>query len=152
MAIELHTTLCSSLQGLYRCLTDALVKFTYDGQKLSTASGVIKAKQQNPDRLGWIGLRLDSLQPRILACFVAPCKTTAPWEYFWVHAMHDLPHQFRLHVELAMDPGNLFHQADRPHIEPYLAMIGMASPLPATAPCKLQRHLVVCIHDLCTMQ
>ena len=137
----------SVLQGLYNCLTDALVEYTYDVSKFSKASGRCKARQVNPDRLGWSGLYLDNLQPRILLCYAAPCKTIAPWKHFWAKAMQDLPHQLPLHVDMAMKnpyEGGRWHQ-DRPEMKPYLAMLGMPCTLPVSAPCCNATQPAACV-------
>lgn len=132
-----HMTLHMTLQELYNCLTDALVEYTYDTLWLGKAQGICKARQLSPDRLGWSGLDLYSLQPRILACYGPPCKTIEPWKHFWAKAMQDLPLHLALRVELALNAGDLSHQNDnRPDMKPYLAMLGM--------PCALPIHLTSC--------
>ena len=132
-------TLPVIVQGLYNCLTDALVEYTYDTSRLGKAIGRCKARQMNPDRLGYSGLYLDNLQPRILACYMAPCKTIAPWKHFWDKAMQDLSHHLALNVEMAMNPseGGLSRQDDRPDMKPYLAMLGTPCTLPTSAPYKM---------------
>lgn len=117
-------TLHVTLQELYDCLTDALVEYTYDTLWFGKAQAICKLRQLSPDRLGWSGLDLDSLQPRILACYGPPCKTIAPWKHFWAEAMQELPHHLALRVELAMNVGN------RPVMKAYLAILGMSCTLP----------------------
>lgn len=129
-----------TLQELYNCLTDALAEYTYDTLWLGKAQAICKARQLSPDRLGWSGLYLDSLQPRILACYGPPCKTIAPWKHFWVKALQDLPFFLAVRVELAMNVGDLSRQDDnRPDMKPYLAMLGMSCTLPTLAPHKRYR-------------
>ena len=138
----LHTRVSAcGLQELYNYLTDALVEYTYDTSRLGKATGCAKAIHMAPSRLGWTGQDLGSLQPRILACYAAPCETAAPWQHFWRQAMPGLPHQFALRVELEMTRGDLLSPYDRPDIGPYLSIIGTLttpSPLPMPALCKLK--------------
>ena len=112
-----------TLQGLLNCLTDALVEYTYT-QRLTDAAETAKALQLSQNSLGWTGVELHTLQPRMLACYAAPCRSAQPVEHFWMHAMQGLPHQFALHVEVAMNAREESGLDDRPDMAPYLAMLG----------------------------
>ena len=105
------------------------MEYTYSPKRLAEATAAATALQLSPNKLGWTGVDLHSLQPRILACYAAPCKTAQPFEHFGMYAMQDLPHHFALHVEMAMSNG------DRPDMAPYLAMLGNPyTPLPPPPP------------------
>ena len=134
-----------TLQGLLNCLTDALVEYTYNTQRLTNAVTAAKALRLSQNSIGWTGVELHSLQPRMLACYAAPCQTAQPFEHFWMHALQDLPHQFALHVEMAMNASAASGVDDRPDMAPYLAMLGNPlilppplappSPPPSSCPC-----------------
>ena len=107
--------------------------YTYDTEALGKALEAARAQQQGPNSLGWTGEELHSLQPRILSCYAAPCKTSQPLVHFWRVAMLHFPQAFADHVERAIDP-ELNGPDDRPDMAPYLAMLGTLCPPPPPPP------------------
>ena len=134
-------TLHVTLQELYNCLTDALVEYTYDTLWFGKAQAICKLRQLSPDRLGWSGLDLDSLQPRILACYGPPCKTIAPWKHFWAKAMQELPQHLALRVELGNECWQQASHEGLPCYARYVMHTAMLAPYKLYQTCCTPLHV-----------